>query len=156
MKKTNEISAGIIIHRETGRGRLFLVLYHGGSYWNFPKGKLEKKETALQAAIREVEEETGIKKRSLNVDEKFKAQDRWTYARGRGGNKEKVYKKVIYFLAQTRRRFIKLEPREHQGFGWFLYKDAVNILTHKNSQRMLERANNYLNNKKDENKKRPQ
>ncbi|SFW73521.1 NUDIX domain-containing protein [Sinomicrobium oceani] len=38
-----------------------LFIYRNGK-WDLPKGKLEKKESIEEAALREVEEETGIKK----------------------------------------------------------------------------------------------
>ncbi|MGS2739131.1 NUDIX hydrolase [Sinomicrobium sp. M5D2P17] len=41
-----------------------LFIYRNGK-WDLPKGKLEKKESIEEAAIREVEEETGIKKLKL-------------------------------------------------------------------------------------------
>ena len=56
-----EISAGIIIFRKTKEGPKFLLLYHGGRYWNFPKGKLEKEEDSYTAALREIKEETGLR-----------------------------------------------------------------------------------------------
>ena len=60
-----EISAGIIIYRKTLEGVKFLLLYHGGGYWNFPKGKIEAEEKSFQAALREIREETGLIKQDL-------------------------------------------------------------------------------------------
>ena len=84
-----EFSAGIIIFRRTKEGPKFLSLYHGGPYWNFPKGRLEG-ETNFKAALREVDEETGIKQGELHFKSWFKVQDRFTYVRNRenceGGN----------------------------------------------------------------------
>ena len=42
------------------KGEESLMIYRLGK-WDFPKGKLEKKETFKVAALREVEEETGVK-----------------------------------------------------------------------------------------------
>ncbi len=42
-----------------------ILLIHRRGAWDLPKGKLEKKETLEEAAIREVEEETGVKKLQL-------------------------------------------------------------------------------------------
>ena len=53
------LSAGVAILRETPSGPLFLLL-RAWRYWDFPKGAVEPGETPLQAAIREVQEETGI------------------------------------------------------------------------------------------------
>lgn len=37
-----------------------ILLIHRRGYWDLPKGKIEKNETVSEAAIREVEEETGL------------------------------------------------------------------------------------------------
>lgn len=42
------------------KGEKYLMIYRLGK-WDFPKGKLEKKESFNEAAVREVEEETGLK-----------------------------------------------------------------------------------------------
>ena len=57
-----EKTIGIVTYRRQGRGIRYLLLHHGGEYWNFPKGRQEGEETELESALRELEEETGIKK----------------------------------------------------------------------------------------------
>ena len=69
---TKEISAGIIVYRRTKDGPKFLLLYHGGSYWNFPKGHIEGEEKSLEAALRETVEETGLKQEDLKIRNRFK------------------------------------------------------------------------------------
>ncbi|MCP6720082.1 MAG: NUDIX domain-containing protein [Patescibacteria group bacterium] len=143
-----EVSAGIIIYRKTKEGPKFLLLYHGGKYWNFPKGKIEsdsdfengaspgRKETAFKTALREVREETGLGSRDLSFNKWFKAYDRFTYTR----NKKKVFKTVIYYLAETRTSQVKISPREHNGFGWFLYRDALRMLMYQNLKNNLRKV----------------
>jgi diadenosine hexaphosphate hydrolase (ATP-forming) len=42
-------------------GRVLLVRYQGSGAWAFPKGHVEEGETLEQTAVREVQEETGIR-----------------------------------------------------------------------------------------------
>lgn len=102
MKK--EFSAGLIVYRETPQGPRFLLLYHGGRYWNFPKGHIEYKkaekpvittsfesdepsqseewsvrETSKEAALRETFEETGINPAKLDVKKGFRAVERFNF-----------------------------------------------------------------------------
>ena len=65
---TNNISAGLLMYSRANGLKVFLV-HPGGPYfmkkdedfWGIPKGLTEGAEDHLQAAVREFEEETGIK-----------------------------------------------------------------------------------------------
>ena len=140
-----EISAGIIIYRRTAQGPKFLILYHGNNYWNFPKGKIEMAEKSFEAALREIREETGLTRGDLKFRHYFKARERFVFQR----NKEKVYKTVTFYLAETNKKAIKIsevrEGQPHEGFGWFTYPEAVKVLTkNKDSIRILKQAYDYL------------
>ena len=49
---------------EDGKGRILLIFRRGK--WDLPKGKIDKRETIEQCALREVKEETGLKSVQLN------------------------------------------------------------------------------------------
>jgi 8-oxo-dGTP pyrophosphatase MutT (NUDIX family) len=55
-------AAGAVVHRD-GDGGIEVLLVHRPKYddWTFPKGKLDPGETFEDAAVREVEEEAGIR-----------------------------------------------------------------------------------------------
>jgi 8-oxo-dGTP pyrophosphatase MutT (NUDIX family) len=55
-------AAGGAVWRRCGEGPIEIVLIHRASYddWTLPKGKVERGETDEIAAVREVEEETGV------------------------------------------------------------------------------------------------
>ncbi|UGU14972.1 NUDIX domain-containing protein [Sinomicrobium kalidii] len=55
------VAAGGLV---TNEAKEVLFIYRNGK-WDLPKGKLEKKESIEEAALREVEEETGVKKLKL-------------------------------------------------------------------------------------------
>ncbi|PIR87301.1 MAG: hypothetical protein COU11_00945 [Candidatus Harrisonbacteria bacterium CG10_big_fil_rev_8_21_14_0_10_49_15] len=134
------VSAGIIVFRRTRDGIKFLILYHGGDYWNFPKGKLEEAERSWEAAFREVHEETGLKKSELKLVGNFKAFEKFHYQRG----KEKIFKVVILYLAETTQKQITVSD-EHDGFGWFRFADAKRIMAkHKDSIKILKQAYLFL------------
>jgi 8-oxo-dGTP pyrophosphatase MutT (NUDIX family) len=142
-----EISAGIIIYRKTAEGNKFLILYHGRGYWNFPKGKIESEEKSLQAAVREIREETELARNDLKIFNNFKAYEKFVFWRKTKDKPEKVFKIVIFYLAETKNPVIKIS-KEHDGYGWFTYKEALKILSkYKDSQRVLTQANEFLNSK---------
>lgn len=53
-----EISAGVIVREDNGVEEPTYLCVRAYSNWDFPKGHVEGQETLLQAALRELEEET--------------------------------------------------------------------------------------------------
>jgi 8-oxo-dGTP pyrophosphatase MutT (NUDIX family) len=146
-----EISAGIIVYRMAENKPRFLLLYHGGKYWNFPKGHIEplssfegqvasQKENDIQTAFRETEEETGLKKKDIFIRRGFRASQRYCFKKGT----EQICKTVVYFLGETKKTQISVSD-EHEGYGWFAYNEALAILTrHKNNQQMIRRVRAFI------------
>ena len=134
-----EISAGIIIYRKTSEGIKYLLLYHGGNYWNFPKGKLEQSERGMDAAFREVKEETGLGKNDLILKDQFRVTNKFFFFR----DKRRIFKVVIFYLAQSKKREVTIS-QEHNGYGWFVYRQGVKMLKDKSVQDILSKANNLL------------
>ncbi|MCL4405486.1 MAG: NUDIX domain-containing protein [Patescibacteria group bacterium] len=148
---SHEVSAGIVVYRRTNEGPKFLLLYHGGRYWNFPKGHIEPlkteggnttplMETSFRAAVRETCEETGLKESDLRFRRGFKAYERYLFNKG----KTRVSKTVIFYLAETRERQVKISE-EHEGFGWFKYRDALRLLnSYRENEAVIKRAHNFI------------
>lgn len=137
---TKEISAGIIVYRRTKDGPKFLLLYHGGNYWNFPKGHIEGEEKSFEAALRETVEETGLKEEDLRIRNRFKDYENYHFYKG----KNKIFKVVIFYLAESRKKEVKISE-EHGGYGWFLYRDARRILkTYRDSESVLKKAHDFI------------
>lgn len=143
MAPMTEISAGVIVCRRTREGPKFLLLYNGGKYWSFPKGKLDGNERSFKAALREVWEETGIRAQDLRFSDRFKVEDHFSYSR----NRQTIQKTVTYYLAETRRVEVRLKippphhrGERHEGYGWFLYRDALEMLRAPNLKRNLKKA----------------
>lgn len=128
MAPQTRLSAGVAVVRETTSAPLFLLL-RAWRYWDFPKGAVESGETPLQAAIREVQEETGID------DLDFAWGDQ--YCETAPYNRGKVAR---YYLARTRTEKVILAAnpvtgiREHMEYRWVTHQAALPLL----SPRMLK------------------
>ena len=67
MAKTKKQSAGILLYRIAAKKTEFFLVHPGGPFWKnknegswtIPKGEFTEDEEALQAALREFQEETG-------------------------------------------------------------------------------------------------
>jgi bis(5'-nucleosidyl)-tetraphosphatase len=141
----NQVVAGFIIYRRTSEGIKFLLLYRRGSYWNFPKGHFEHGENSFRAALRETEEETGLKQSDLHIVPNFRTSLHFSFLRGQ----EKIHDKMILYLAETKNPRVVVSPREHSGFAWFLYHDAMRVIGRKyvGTKRVLKQAYDFIRKK---------
>jgi bis(5'-nucleosidyl)-tetraphosphatase len=131
-----ERSAGAVILRKAGNSRLYLLLQNAGR-WDFPKGGVEKGESEIQTVVREVEEETGLK--DVKVVPGFRKVIEYFYRR-EGKN---IHKQVVYFLGVTNEEKVKISF-EHQGFGWFPYREALERASYDNSKITLTEAEKFI------------
>ena len=72
----------------------------------------------------------------------FRAYERFFFRIGNQG----IYDTVILFLAETHKAEIRIEPREHSGYGWFVYRDAITVIGKKyqDTRKVLKQANDFL------------
>ena len=141
----DEKSCGLVIFRNpTTQGlgaptdrRLYLLLHYEENHWDFPKGHVEEGESEHETAIRETEEETGIS--DLEFVFGFREPIEYFYKRD-GKN---MHKEVIFFLARTDSDEVQLS-REHVGFEWLPYDEALERLTYKTAKEILQKAERYL------------
>ncbi len=154
----DEISAGIVIYRQLKTKREYLLLHYPSGHYDFPKGHIEKGESEKEAALRELKEETGIKK--IVWIEGFRKKIRYGYIRHTGRaaarliqsrpavaghpyDKKYSIKEVIFFLARTTQKKIAISF-EHQGSVWLPYKEAIEKITYPQAKSVLKRAEKYL------------
>ena len=139
METFEQNSAGFILFKDNGE-RKYLLLKHGMNYWNFPKGKIESGESDLDAAKRELYEETGLDK--IEIIDGFEEKFGYKFL-----VKEGLIKKVVkMFLAKYLYGSINLS-QEHEEYQWYVFEDAVVILKFNNIRKSLKVADKYLSDK---------
>ena len=132
-----EKSAGIVLFRNDSDKNKFLLLNYPQGHWDFVKGKMEKNETPHETAIRETKEETGIT--NIEFIDGFEESVEYNFR----FKKEDIHKKVIFFLAKTDEKNIKLS-HEHNDYLWLEYNDALKKTTFENAKNVLTKANEFL------------
>ncbi len=133
----NQTSAGVVLFQNVSSEKLFLLLNYPQGHWDFVKGKIEENETLYETARRETKEETGISniefidgfEENIEYDFRFKRED--------------VHKKVIFFIAKTDTKKIRLS-HEHNDYLWLGYNDALKKTTYQGSKNVLIKANEFL------------
>jgi len=115
------LSCGAVIVRRVDTGWLTLML-RAYRNWDFPKGLREDGETPIEAAIREVGEETGIHDLSFDWGEKY--IETGPYNRG---------KVARYYLARTDEEKVvmgivpELGRAEHHQSLWMDFDEAHDL-----------------------------
>lgn len=135
-----EQSAGLVVWRNDDQPphqRLYLLLDYG-HHWDYPKGHIESEETPSQAALRELDEETGITDAKLASG--FARQITYFF---RDKKKRLVRKTVIFFIAQTATIDIRISD-EHVGYVFAPFADAVKRLTYPSAKQILREADAFL------------
>ena len=121
-RKEARLSAGIVVIRHFGAEPNFLLL-RAYEYWDFPKGIVEPGELPLEAALREVEEETTLSDLQFKWGQEF----RETPPYGKG-------KIARYYVAESSDGavFLPISPElgfpEHDEYRWLVYRNAATLL----------------------------
>jgi 8-oxo-dGTP diphosphatase len=129
-----EVSAGGIVVRRDGGTPMFLVIRDSYSNWGFPKGHLEDGESAQDAALREVAEETGLG--NLRLHSAIDTIDWYFRFRGR-----LIHKVCHFFLIET--DLEATSPQRDEGITacrWEPFEQASQLVSYENARGVLRRA----------------
>lgn len=143
MRYRRDTSAGVIVFHRVGRRCRFLLLLSRLTkrpLWEFPKGGIDKGETALDAALRELEEETGLSPEDVTLVPGFEHTERYRFTLSQGDERTIVQKQVTYFLAEARRRRVRLSAKEAHKHAWLDLEDAMKRVRYPARRRILQAA----------------
>jgi bis(5'-nucleosidyl)-tetraphosphatase len=137
-----EFSAGIIpLFKNSADEYECLIIQHSaGAHWDFPKGHIEKGEEALQAAQRELVEETGLQCASL-----IPAFSSFIYYSVKRDGVPHI-KEVQFFAGFVPTQDVTLSV-EHTAYKWVPLADAHTLLTYAGAQEVSKQLNVFLRNR---------
>ncbi len=126
-------SGGVVVKRYGSKVQILLIKDPYGK-WTWPKGKIEKREKPLDAAKREIREETGLK--NIQAVSKI-GQTNYFYRR----NKKLIYKTVYLYLFEfSGKEALLIQKSEIEDGRWFSKEVALSKVGYKGAGDLLKKA----------------
>ncbi|XP_062898815.1 bis(5'-nucleosyl)-tetraphosphatase [asymmetrical] [Mobula hypostoma] len=139
-------ACGLIVFRRLSVGKasnprviefLLLQTSYGQHHWTPPKGHVDRGEDDFQTALRETEEEAGLKSKDFTVLEGYKKELKY--------NVKNVPKTVIYWLAELKDSNVEIKlSDEHQAFRWLNVDEACKLAKYQEMQEALREAHQFI------------
>ena len=140
LRRVNEYSAGGLVLDLDGEVPLGALIgrtdRHGRLLWSLPKGHIEPGETAEQAAVREVEEETGI---SGEILAELGTIDFWFVAEG-----QRIHKTVRHYLLRATGGELSDADVEVTKVAWVPLPDIRAQLAYSDERGLIDAAGRLL------------
>ena len=131
MRKT-QTAGGVVMNPE---GQI-LVVNQGGTSWSLPKGHIDAGEGALDAAMREIYEESGV--RELDLVRELGSYERYKIGED-GGDDRRERKRITMFLFRTTQTALRpLDPANPEA-RWVEKEKVAGLLTHAKDKEWFSR-----------------
>jgi len=134
-----ESAGGLVVDISSGDQPVALIARRdkkGRLVWSIPKGHIESGESREDAAVREVEEETGILGTILAP---LGTIDFWFVAEGK-----RIHKTVHHYLMTTSGGALSADDIEVETVEWVPLTDAPGRLAYPDERRLAERVSDVL------------
>jgi mutator protein MutT len=138
-KRVDEVSAGGLVIDTTGKLGLLIGRRDQKDasgqriLWSLPKGHIEEGETPEQAALREVQEETGIESA---IEKSLGVIDFWFMAGGK-----RIHKTVHHYLFRESGGLLAAQESEVDEVAWFPLAEIVERLAYPDEKKLIARTN---------------
>ena len=136
-----EKSAGVIlVLRREGDEDRFLLLHQNNNTksWSFPKGHIEDGETAREASLRELEEETGIT--NIEFADLPSIVEEYDFEK-----KGEMYHKINeLFIAFTKDDKVVPQKDEVLEYKWATYEEALDTFTYEDQKKFLSKIQKHI------------
>ena len=141
-KRVDEISAGGLVIDSSGTKGLLIGRIDAKDptreklLWSLPKGHIEEGESPEQAAVREVQEETGIES---EINKSLGVIEFWFMAGGK-----RIHKTVHHFLFKEKGGRITPQVSEVDDVQWFPLNEIVERLAYPDEKKLIARSKELL------------
>lgn len=135
-----KVACGAVVYTRIKNQIKYVIIKSLLGDYGFPKGHMEKDETEMETALREIYEETNLEPTIIKT---FREVDEYPLP-----NKENVMKRSIFYLAHYEDQDIKHQLEELHSAELMSYEEAMEALSFDSSKKILEKAHLYIVNNK--------
>lgn len=122
--KQTKSAGGVVLNKR----KQILIVNQKGTSWSLPKGHIENEETPINAAKREIYEESGINQ--LKFIKELGNYQRYKISLDGGDDKSEM-KIIFMFLFSTDQEVLKPQDPENPDAKWVDKERVAELLTHK-------------------------
>ncbi len=131
----------IPLFKDIKRYKVLIIQNSKGKHWGLPKGTPENNETPRQTAIRELQEETGIKEKDIQIQQDPIFLEQYSFTQD-----EIVYDKTnTYYIGFVDTMIVGEDLDEISVAEWVSFEEAKEKLSHKEIIKVVEEVQSYLN-----------
>ena len=132
-----QVSAGGVAYRRRGGGfEVALISVGEPARWQLPKGLVGRGETPAEAALREVEEETGLRCEAVAELERV---EYWYFSKG-GARRVRFHKFVHFYLMRYLSGDVSGHDDEVNEARWVASQEAEGMLAFRGEKKTLREA----------------
>lgn len=133
-----DTSYGVVPYQYVeGEWRVLLIQHKGAKYWGFPKGHPEPGETPLEAASRELKEETNLRLTRLLSD--IPLHESYDFFH----QGQRISKTVLFFVAEVEGK-LKLQEDEVSNGRWLSVAEACDLITYESGKYILGESTRFI------------
>ncbi|XP_005094757.1 bis(5'-nucleosyl)-tetraphosphatase [asymmetrical] [Aplysia californica] len=136
------VAAGFLIFRRLQNQVQYLLLQtsYGGHHWTPPKGHVDPGESEFETAVRETEEEAGLKAEQMKIIKEFEKSLHYD-VKGKP-------KKVVYWLSELSNPNDPIVlSHEHKDFKWLELESACTYSEFPDMISLLKEADTFITSK---------
>lgn len=134
--KPEDFSYGVIPYCIIDEQISYLLVQHRAGHWAFPKWHMEQGESKIQAATRELQEETWIRSDQYTINDPEKRYTENYKFLYRGASVRKTVQYVLWTCSEE--LTINIQEAELQDARWCWYDEALWLISFDAGKKLLQ------------------